>query len=300
MPDYSRQVNSTLIWKQCKNLAYSYIRPQTRCKAQLWVLGCDGDKYLARRDSRPNVNEWSQELVAETILSFSARGLIQKVNIILEESTIWCIFIETQGGERLKGCILTCTYDYCNTAQKVIRFYKNVAKISYNVSFNRWRLISQRKSYPRPFFCEFFHRSWMISFRHFHILKLHHLYYSLMRSCCQSLGPMHCNGFMYHSHKAIVMALFCIIFIGCWPLSRPWRADYFGCFRFHHNRCDSGWYQITTSEQIILMPNKNNNINNCFYHQNNDNWCQLTATMAKNNFLCFVSIILKTFLVYVR
>ena len=126
------------------------------------------------------------------------------------------------------------------------------------------------------------------------------LYYSLMRSCCQSLGPMHCNGFMYHSHKAIVMALFCIIFIGCWPLSRPWRADYFGCFRFHHNRCDSGWYQITTSEQIILMPNKNNNINNCFYHQNNDNWCQLTATMAKNNFLCFVSIILKTFLVYVR
>ena len=174
MPDYSRQVNSTLIWKQCKNLEYSYIRPQTRCKAQLWVLGCDGDKYLARRDSRQNVNEWSQELVAETILSFSARGLIQKVNIILEESTIWCIFIETQGGERLKGCILTCTYDYCNTAQKVIRFYKNVAKISYNVSFNRWRLISQRKSYPRPFFCEFFHRSWMISFRHFHILKLHH------------------------------------------------------------------------------------------------------------------------------
>ena len=250
----------------------------------------------------PNVNEWSQELVAETILSFSARGLIQKVNIILEESTIWCIFTETQGGERLKGCILTCTYDYCNTAQKVIRFYKNVPKISYNVSFNRCRLISQRKIYPRPFFfCSFstgleWSASSISTYWSYTIL-----YYSLMRSCCRSLGPMHCNGFMYHSHKSIVMALFCIIFIGCWPLSRPWRADYFGCFRFHRNRCDSGWCQITTSEQIISMPNKNNNYNN---NRNNDNWCQPARNNGnKDNFLCFVSIILfflSTFLVYVR
>ena len=44
-----------------------------------------------------------------------------------------------QGGERLKGCILTCNFDYCNTAPKVIyqiNFESHPNK--YHIKSNTW------------------------------------------------------------------------------------------------------------------------------------------------------------------